>query len=110
MTREVEIHRSSTDDVNELVGYYDEVSGLVVFQPYTPQDIINLAQAGTKVPTGITRHIISYRALRVNVPVSLLASPEPLEQKSAWWHEQIKRKLAANEVRLYQESTYLFDE
>jgi len=107
---EVEIHRSSTDDVNELVGYYDEVSGLVVFQPYKPQDIIKLAQAGTKVPTGITRHIISYRALRVNVPVSLLSSPEPLEQKSAWWHEQIKRKLAANEVRLYQESTYLFDE
>jgi hypothetical protein len=46
----------------------------------------------------------------VNVPTSLLSGPEPLEQKSAWWHEQIKQKLAANEVRLYQESTYLFDE
>ena len=47
---QVAIHRSSTDDVNELVGYYDDVSGLVVFQPYKPQDIIKLAQAGTKCP------------------------------------------------------------
>jgi hypothetical protein len=107
---QVQIHRSSTDDVDELVDYYDDVSGLVVFQPYKPQDIIKLAQAGGKVPTGITRHIISYRALRVNVPTSLLAGPEPLEQKTQWWHEQFKQKLAANEVRLYQESTYLFDE
>jgi hypothetical protein len=107
---QVAIHRSSTDDVNELVDYYDDVSGLVVFQAYKPEDIIKLAQAGTKVPTGITRHIISYRALRVNVPVALLAGPETIEEKNAWWHEQFKRKLAANEVRLYQESTYLFDE
>ena len=107
---QVEIHRSSTDNVDELVGYYDDVSGLVVFQAYTPDDIIKLALAGTKVPTGITRHIISYRALRVNIPTALLAGPESLEEKNAWWHEQFKRKLAANEVRLYQESTYLFDE
>lgn len=107
---QVAIHRSSTDDVDELVDYYDNVSGLVVFQAYKPEDIIKLAQAGTKVPTGITRHIISYRALRVNVPVALLAGPETIEEKNTWWHEQFKQKLAANEVRLYQESTYLFDE
>jgi hypothetical protein len=107
---QVAIHRSNTDNVDELVDYYDDVSGLVVFQAYKPDDIIKLALAGTKVPTGITRHIISYRALRVNIPTALLAGPESLEEKNAWWHEQFKRKLAANEVRLYQESTYLFDE
>jgi hypothetical protein len=107
---QVAIHRSSTDDVDELVDYYDDVSGLVVFQAYKPEDIIKLALAGTKVPTGITRHIISYRALRGTVPVALLAGGASLEEKNAWWHEQFKRKLAANEVRLYEESTYLFDE
>jgi hypothetical protein len=107
---QVAIHRSNTDVLPELMDYYDNVSGLVVFQEYTPDDIIKLAETGGEVPTGITRHIISHRALRVNVPVALLAGPESLEEKNAWWHEQIKRKLAANEVRFYQESTYLFDE
>jgi hypothetical protein len=106
----VAIHRSSTDDVDALVDYYDNISGLVVFQPYTPRDIIKLAKAGTKVPTGITRHLISYRALRVNGPTALLSGPQSIEEKNTWWHEQFKHKLAANEVRLYQESTYLFDE
>ena len=33
-----------------------------------------------------------------------------LEEKNAWWHDQVKRKLEGNELRLYQEFTYLFDE
>jgi hypothetical protein len=104
------IHRVSTDSLDELVEYYDNVSGLVVFPPYTPDDILKLATTGMVVPTGITRHIISPRALRVNMPINILMSDEPLEAKTAWWHDLLKRKLAANEMRLYQESTYLFDE
>lgn len=107
---EVGIHRVNTDEIGELISYYDGVSGLVVFPPYSPADIMDLALAGTKVPTGITRHIIAHRALRVNVPISLLSGPGSLEEKNGWWHEQVKRKLALNEIRLYQESTYLFDE
>ena len=107
---QVSIHRTNSDDLDDFIGYYDDVGGIVVFPPYAPDDILRLAEAGTKVPTGITRHIISHRALRVNVPVSLMAGSQPLEEKNAWWQDQIRRKLAANEVRFYQESTYLFDE
>ena len=107
---QVTIHRTNSDDLDDLLGYYDDIGGIVVFPPYTPDDILRLAEAGTKVPTGITRHIISHRALRVNVPVSLMAGSQPLEEKNAWWQDQIRRKLAANEVRFYEESTYLFDE
>jgi hypothetical protein len=106
----VGIHRVSTDELEDLMSYYDNASGLIVFPPYNPDDILRLAEAGTKVPTGITRHIISRRALRVNAPMSLLCGAESLEDKNAWWHEQVKRKLESNEIRLYQESTYLFDE
>jgi hypothetical protein len=106
----VTIHRVSTDELEDLMSYYDNVSGLIVFPPYQPDDILRLAEAGTKVPTGITRHIISHRALRVNAPMSLLCGEQSLDEKNAWWHEQVKRKLEANEIRFYQESTYLFDE
>jgi len=107
---QVAIHRTNSDDLADLYDYYSDISGIVVFPPYTPDDILRLAQAGNKVPTGITRHIISHRALRVNVPLSLLAGDQSLAEKSAWWQEQLRIKLTSNEVRLYQESTYLFDE
>lgn len=107
---QVSIHRVNTDNLEELMSLYDEASGLVVFPLYKPEDIMRLAEDGKFVPTGITRHIISHRALRVNVPMDLLCGDDPLEEKNAWWHEQIKGKLALNQIRLYQESTYLFDE
>jgi len=107
---QVSIHRVGSDELEDLMSYYDDVSGLIVFPSYEPGQIIELAESGARVPTGITRHIIRHRALRVNVPLALLESPEPLEKKNAWWHEQVKRKLVSNEIRLYEESTYLFDE
>jgi hypothetical protein len=104
------IHRVTNDHLAELLPNYDEVSGLIVFPPYTPDDILHLAGHGLRVPTGITRHIIPARALRVNVPLAVLRSDQPLAEKNAWWHERVKAKLADNEIRFYQESTYLFDE
>ena len=76
---QVSIHRVNTDNLEELMSLYDGVSGLVVFPPYRPEDIMRLAEEGQFVPTGITRHIISYRALRVNVPMTLLCGDGSLE-------------------------------
>ena len=104
------IHRVTSDDLEELLPNYDEVGGLIVFPPYTPDDILHLAAHGLRVPTGITRHIIPARALRVNIPLDILRAPRPLAEKNAWWHERIKARLSDNEIRFYQESTYLFDE
>lgn len=104
------IHRVTSDHLEDLLPNYDEVSGLLVFPPYTPDDILDFARNGLRVPTGITRHIIPARALRVNIPLDLLQADQPLAEKNAWWHERVKAKLADNEIRFYQESTYLFDE
>jgi len=104
------IHRVTSDHLEDLLLNYDEVSGLLVFPPYTPDDILDFARNGLRVPTGITRHIVPARALRVNIPLDLLQADQPLIEKNAWWHERVKAKLADNEIRFYQESTYLFDE
>ncbi len=104
------IHRVTSDHLEDLLPNYDAISGLLVFPPYTPDDILEFARNGLRVPTGITRHIIPARALRVNIPLDLLQADQPLAEKNAWWHERVKAKLADNEIRFYQESTYLFDE
>jgi hypothetical protein len=104
------IHRVTSDQLADLLPNYDRVSGLLVFPPYTPDDILEFARNGLRVPTGITRHIIPTRALRVNIPLDVLQADQPLAEKNAWWHERVKAKLADNDIRFYQESTYLFDE
>lgn len=105
------IHRVKVTSLTELLPYYDNVTALIQFPGYTPTDIITLATDGDKLPTGITRHIIPRRALRVNLPLSILMEKEAsTAEKQRWFDEWIKKKLAERQIRYYQESTFLFDE
>lgn len=105
------IYRVQTDDIQELARYYEGVTAVITYPPYRPADILELARNGAKLPTGITRHIIPRRALRVNIALDLLASDEmSLEEKNTWLQDWIRHKLKNKEVRFYEEPTFLFDE
>ncbi len=104
------IHRVKTGSLAELLPYYDNVAALIQFPCYTPTDIITLANDGHKLPTGVTRHVIPRRALRVNLPLTVLLEQGNLQEKNRWLQTWIKEKLAKRQVRYYQEPTFLFDE
>jgi len=104
------IYRVNTDRLDQLKPHYGNVTALVVFPRYEPAEIIELARAGAKLPAGITRHVIPRRALRIYVPLSLMAEDRPLTEKNEWLQQWLKHKLTGKEVRYYQESTWLFDE
>jgi hypothetical protein len=105
------IHRVTTDGLADLLPYHDEVTALIRFPRYTRDEILYLASNGHKLPTGITRHVIPGRALRVNLPLSaLMDEGRTTEGKNEWLHSWIAHKLAGREIRYYQESTFLFDE
>jgi len=105
------IHRVKANNLADLLPYYDDIVALIHFPRYTPADIITLANDGDKLPTGITRHVISRRALRINLPMSVLMDQAcNTQEKNAWLTAWIKEKLARRQVRYYQESTFLFDE
>jgi hypothetical protein len=72
--------------------------------------VLALARDGELLPTGLTRHLIQGRVLRVNYPLSELKSAEPLEVKNAHLKAWLQRKMSSKEVRFYGEMTYLFDE
>ncbi len=105
------IHRVTTDNLAELLPYHNEVTALIRFPRYTADEILHLASNGHKLPTGITRHVIPGRALRVNLPLSVLMDEQQTtEQKNEWLRAWISHKLARREIRYYQEATFLFDE
>lgn len=104
------LHRTNLSGLEPMTTLYPELSAAVIFPHYEHVEILDLAEAGLPVPTGITRHVIHGRALRINYPLSELGTDLPLEQKNerlvAWVREQFGKK----RVRYYAESTYLFDE
>ena len=65
-------HRVKSDRMADLLDLFDNVTALIRFPSYVPEEIMRLADDGYKLPTGITRHIIHGRALRVNLPLSVL--------------------------------------
>lgn len=104
------IYRVQTDDTGELRSYYDDIAATIIYPPFQPADILYLASNSAKLPTGVTRHIIPRRALRVNIDLGFLAEDRPLEEKNEWLQTWLRRKLQNKEVRYYEEPTFLFDE
>ena len=104
------IYRVMNADLRALREEYGSVAALVVFPTFTKRDIVDIARAPVKLPTGITRHLIPGRALRVNVPLDVLISPGNIDQKNRWMAEEIHRRLLENRIRFYPESSFLFDE
>ncbi len=105
-----EVYRAVTTDLGILTREYPDLSMVIVFPRYTPFEVTRLALNGTKLPMGITRHLISGRAIGINVPLDRLASDESLEAKNAWLQKWLMDKIHARKVRFYQEPVFVFDE
>ena len=104
------IYRVMSTDLGALREEYGSVAALVVFPTFTKRDIVDIARAPVKLPTGITLHLIPGRALRVNIPLDVLISPGDIDQKNRWMAEEIHSRLLENRIRFYPESSFLFDE
>jgi hypothetical protein len=103
--------RVTSDSLTAARKEHPEVQALVIFPRYDPAEVIDLASAGEFLPAGITRHLIRWRALRVNIPVALCADTQrTLDEKNAWLAAWTADRLAKREVRFYEEPTVLYDE
>ncbi|HEU4797924.1 MAG TPA: ParB N-terminal domain-containing protein [bacterium] len=104
------IYRVPTEDFEALAREYGEVAAIIVFPRLGKQDILEIAASSVKLPTGITRHLIPGRALRLNLPLDALTTPDSVEEKNRALRDLIRQRLLNNAVRYYPEGAYLFDE
>lgn len=105
-----EVHRIASVELPDILDDYPDLTAVVSFPPFTPAEILQIAASGKKVPMGITRHLIAGRVLGMSVPLELLTREESLEEKNAWLDQQIRMRLHANKIRLYQEPVFVFDD
>lgn len=104
-------YRVASDSVAEMRHRHPDVTAIVVFPHFEPVEILDLATSGARLPAGITRHLIRWRALRLNIPLERLADTRVgLDEKNAWLDEWLRQKVDERQVRFYEEPTVLFDE
>lgn len=104
-------HRVTGETLEAAKTRFPGASTLVVFPHFEKAEIVELATSGARVPAGITRHLIPWRALRLNVPLETLAdATRTCEQKTAWLAGWVAERVVHRNVRFYEESTVVFDE
>lgn len=104
------ITRTLSCDIASLKNEYPDLTALVVFLEYTVEQVLQIAGAGLVIPAGITRFIIPGRVLRINVPLTLLKSDQPLAEKNQWLRQYVINRLNNGGARYYEEPVYLLDE
>jgi hypothetical protein len=105
-----EIFRASNDSWEKQVPYYPHMTALVVFPQFNPSDLMRIVRNGEKVPTGVTRHVISPRAVNINISLEVLRADWPLDRKQEWLRDWLMERMATNAIRYYAEATFTFDE
>ncbi|MFA5022216.1 MAG: hypothetical protein WC508_04020 [Patescibacteria group bacterium] len=83
---------------------------LIIFPKFKPKDIILVAQKNLKIPSGITRHVISGRALRIDIPLEILKNKKSLGQKNLELKKLIAKRFEENKIRHYQEPIFIFND
>jgi hypothetical protein len=103
--------RVTSDSLAEARERQPEVTALVVFPHFEPCEVIELAASGDRVPAGITRHLVRWRALRINIAIQRLTDATlSLVEKNRWLQEWLHGRLLQRQVRFYEEPTVLFEE
>lgn len=102
--------RTSEMEVHSLAGLYNELAGVLVFPSIEVEEVVEAAVSEIVLPAGLTRFIVSPRALRVNYPLDWLAGEGSLETKQAKLESWVQERMHEQAVRYYAESTILFDE
>ncbi len=104
-------YRMSTESLEVARERHPDVRTLVVFPHFEPAEVVELATNGARLPAGVTRHLIRWRALHVNVPMERMTdTSHTLEEKNRWLEAWLQEKWAQRRVRFYEEPTVLFDE
>jgi hypothetical protein len=108
--KKASLDRTTAQQVSEVNGKYETLTAIVVYPPFTPQEVLQLCAQGVLLPAGITRFTVSPRALRVNYPLDELSSNKSIEEKNRALERWANERVARKGVRYYAEPTVLYDE
>ncbi|MFA4937258.1 MAG: hypothetical protein WC575_03160 [Patescibacteria group bacterium] len=103
-------NRVLEDDYRELKKEYPSSTVLFVFNKFFHHHIVKVVKLGLFVPSGITRHIIQGRALRVDIPMEWLYGKYSLMMVNSKLQKMIHARISFGKIRYYNEPTFIFND
>ncbi len=94
----------------ELRSFYPDLAALVLFPPFEKSEVIQLVTDNLRLPTGLTRHSIPGRVLRVNIQLDVLRSDLSFKDKNEWLEAFVRIRMQERHVRFYPEPVFIFDD
>lgn len=105
-----EIYRVTKSEADFLLKERKDANAVLFTPVYEKRDIVELAFSNVKLPAGITRHVVSGRALGLHIDLALLKVDMSIKSKNKILKEIIKERIANKRTRFYPESVFVFDE
>lgn len=94
----------------ELKSFYPDLAALVLFAPFEKNEVMQLVTDHLKLPTGLTRHSIPGRVLRMNIQLDVLRSDLSLADKNEWLEAFVRLRQQERHIRFYPEPVFIFDD
>jgi hypothetical protein len=102
--------RTHIEEIRKIINLYSDLAALVVYPNFTIEEIFENCLKENLLPAGVTRFLVSPRALRVKYPLEKLTGQQSLEEKNNQLQAFIKARMEIKGVRVYTETTVLYDE
>ncbi|HIE21463.1 MAG TPA: hypothetical protein EYP73_02545 [Acidimicrobiia bacterium] len=104
------VNRVTEPDVEAVAWRFPDWSVLVEFPALTIDDVMKAALGDDLLPAGITRFLVSDRALRLNLDLELLRSPRTLDEKQEALEELLHARAREGRIRRYEETVVVLDD
>ncbi|UCE01751.1 MAG: hypothetical protein JSW67_10800 [Candidatus Latescibacterota bacterium] len=106
-----ELERIKMPDYSNLPHVFDTMEHqLCLFPLLSKSELIELADAAIRIPTGITRHLVPGRALNLNIGLDFLTEMQGEEARAAYFARFIDSLEVEGRIRFYEEAVFILNE
>lgn len=105
-----QVSRVADPSLDPVAWSFPDWSVVIEFPTLTLEDVMKAAVSDDLLPAGITRFLVNERALRLNVPIELLASDEGTEAKQQKLDDMLAKRASEGRIRRYEETVFILDE
>lgn len=105
-----DVARATVASPEVVEASFPDWAGIVEFPTLTVADVMTAAIDDDPLPAGITRFQVPERALRLNVPLSLLQNPVSQAVKQADLDALLEERARAGRIRRYEEPVFVLDD
>ncbi len=97
-------------DLDQVRLAYPNFGGLLEYSEVSRAELRRMADAGERLPSGITRFVVPRRVLGFDLPLSFLATNLPLSEKRRRLDALVSERFDSGRVRYYAEPVFVFDD